>query len=968
MAKIKGSGGNDILFGTNRADIILGRGGNDTISGRGGNDKISGDDGDDRIFGGSGNDHIHGGKGNDKIFGGTGNDRIYGGSGNDKVWGEGGDDVIYGGDGNDKIFGGSGNDWIDGGSGNDKIHGGKGDDTIFGGDGNDRIEGGSGNDLVTGGEGADKLTGNSGNDHFIYLANSDSPAGWGWDRITDFTQGHDKIDLAAFRGADDLVWNDGNGAAEFGVWFANSGNSTFVFADTDGDSAADLKIELKHSPGLTLTVDDFIGVSEAPVNNAPVITSNGSGDTAAVSVDENTTAVTTVTATDPDADTLTFSISGGADGALFSINSMTGVLTFNSAPNFESPTDEGLNNVYNVIVRASDGALFDDQAIAVTVTDVIEPLFTENADTVDFNAVVAGTYIAGTQYDALGGDDIVTLPTSSAQAAAAGFDSTQTFHGGAGNDNITAGGSLDNIIDGGTGNDVINGGAGNDTLAGAADQDAVNGSSGDDRITMLVTTGDVDTSDAGSGNDTLLLGGVVPGDGVVVVDLSLTDQVVSIGGVADALVQQGFENLDASGLGSSVNATGSDGANTMVGSKGNDAISGGDGDDTISGGAGDDMLNGGAGLDTAGYANAIGGVTVNLGIPGPQAVGGGQGTDTLTDIENLTGSNFGDNLTGDGNANVLQGLAGNDILNGGAGNDTYRFGLADGMDTISDSGGNDTIIIETNGATLSSLNFARSGASDLVIQFNGQQITVQGQYDGGKVENIQFEGGASFQGYSLADGTPYNLLTATSATGDPSGGPGNDVAVGTSSGESVDGRDGNDLLFGNGENDTVGNFGEVGDDLLVGGDGNDDMNGHTGNDVLLGGDGNDKLVGGEGNDVLIGGAGNDTLWGDREDGTGARGGDIFDYNALSDAGTTGDTISDFQKGVDDLDLHDLLSSFGAPHDMTAFSPGGFLRFHQPGNGNTLVQVDSDGGADAFQTLATLNGVLLGSADTGDFIL
>ena len=58
------------------------------------------------------------------------------------------------------------------------------------------------------------------------------------------------------------------------------------------------------------------------VNQAPIITSDCGGATASVNVQENQTAVTTVTASDADvpADTLTFSISGGADQALFNIN------------------------------------------------------------------------------------------------------------------------------------------------------------------------------------------------------------------------------------------------------------------------------------------------------------------------------------------------------------------------------------------------------------------------------------------------------------------------------------------------------------------------------------------------------------------------------------------------------------------------------------------------------------------------
>ncbi|WLG43675.1 VCBS domain-containing protein [Pseudomonas sp. FP1740] len=133
----------------------------------------------------------------------------------------------------------------------------------------------------------------------------------------------------------------------------------------------------------TLFDDQAIAVTVTGVNdNSPVITSNGAGATASVNVAENTTAVTTVAATDADlpAQTLTYSIVGGVDAAKFSIVSGTGVLSFISAPNFEAPTDSGTNNVYDVIVRASDGTLFDDQAIAVTVTGVNDnsPVITSN--------------------------------------------------------------------------------------------------------------------------------------------------------------------------------------------------------------------------------------------------------------------------------------------------------------------------------------------------------------------------------------------------------------------------------------------------------------------------------------------------------------------------------------------------------------------------------------------------------------
>jgi type III secretion system FlhB-like substrate exporter len=101
-------------------------------------------------------------------------------------------------------------------------------------------------------------------------------------------------------------------------------------------------------------------------DNAPVITSG-----ATASVAENTTAVMTVTATDADqpAQTLSYSIIGGADAIKFTINSSTGALSFLAAPDFETPTDAGGDNVYDVTVQVSDGqGSTDSQAIAVTVT------------------------------------------------------------------------------------------------------------------------------------------------------------------------------------------------------------------------------------------------------------------------------------------------------------------------------------------------------------------------------------------------------------------------------------------------------------------------------------------------------------------------------------------------------------------------------------------------------------------------
>jgi len=91
--------------------------------------------------------------------------------------------------------------------------------------------------------------------------------------------------------------------------------------------------------------------------------------------------VTTVTSTDVDGGTAVYSITGDADAVLFSINSSSGALTFNTAPDFETPSDVGADNVYNVMVQvADDNGGTDSQAIAVTVTNVNEAPVIDSGD------------------------------------------------------------------------------------------------------------------------------------------------------------------------------------------------------------------------------------------------------------------------------------------------------------------------------------------------------------------------------------------------------------------------------------------------------------------------------------------------------------------------------------------------------------------------------------------------------------
>ena len=118
-------------------------------------------------------------------------------------------------------------------------------------------------------------------------------------------------------------------------------------------------LEFSSSSVATQIIDDD--------NDLPVFTT-----TATTSVPENSTAVLTVVATDADAppQVVTYTLTGGADQSKFEITS-GGVLTFQSAPDFENPTDAGGNNVYEVQVTANDGQGGTAvQNLSITVTNL----------------------------------------------------------------------------------------------------------------------------------------------------------------------------------------------------------------------------------------------------------------------------------------------------------------------------------------------------------------------------------------------------------------------------------------------------------------------------------------------------------------------------------------------------------------------------------------------------------------------
>lgn len=156
---------------------------------------------------------------------------------------------------------------------------------------------------------------------------------------------------------------------------------------------------------LTASTVDGLAVSgnSSGSNQPPLITSNGGGAASSVSMAENTSVVTTVTALDPESAVVTYSISGGADAAKFAINPTSGALTFVNSPNFESPGSVAASNAYTVVVSAADptGAS-TSQTITVTVTNANEaPALAGVADaSLRVGVTMAPIILAGTDPDA----------------------------------------------------------------------------------------------------------------------------------------------------------------------------------------------------------------------------------------------------------------------------------------------------------------------------------------------------------------------------------------------------------------------------------------------------------------------------------------------------------------------------------------------------------------------------------------
>lgn len=777
---------------------------------------------------------------NHQIFGGDGHDELRGGQGNDRIYGEAGRDLMVGVEGNDVLDGGGDIDLLKGGLGQDVLYGGLGDDALDGGSDDDVLFGGEGNDVLTG-ESVQLGATTMGNDYL------DGEAGDDW--------------LAGLRGGDVLYGGAG---------------ADHLYGDQVSAATQDIFLQY---PGIVTP------------------------------------------------------LSGEA------FNSLTGGADY---------LDGGAGTDY-LQGDAGDDILFGGADNDELVGDDLQAGVIEEGD--DWLDGEGGndTLVGGGGEDALfGGDGDDVLVGDYANNAVLGFD--DMLDGGAGADELQGGGGADLLL-GGSENDRLFGEAGDDVLDGGQGADELQGGDGDDLLDggtendrLFGQAGDDDL--AGGDGDDLLVGDVgndfLNGEAGVDRLEGGAGQDLLVGGAGnDTLLGEADDDQLFGDEGDDV-LDGGAGNNLLIGGAGNDQLIGGSGADQLEGGAGNDVLAGGSGADTFVFAASDGQDTILDGtaedrvqtelrsdavavtrsgndlillafgttnrltmkdfyVSPAQQVGQIQFGDgvvhsaaALIDrARRVTGTEAGETLIGPtGNDGILVGLGGDDslfgqdgddLLDGGTGNDhlegstgsdTYVFGRGYGTDTIQEDDviGTDVDIVQflagvrPDEVTVRGVRLEDSYTRDLSLVINGtaDEVRVTGFFDDPayQVDQITFADGtvwdsATIQSKFEAEGFH---LTTTSADGvELFGTQYRDTIIGGAGNDSLDGFQGADVLRGEGGNDSL--YGGQGSDVLYGGAGDDYLGGDEGADQMVGGVGNDRYSVGELGDVVTEalGEGSDTI-------------------------------------------------------------------------------------------------------------
>ncbi len=664
------------------------------------------------------------------------------------------DDTIYGGFGDDKLIGGEGAD---------SLFGEEGDDELLGGAGDDVINGGAGDDIINGGAGANTLIDGLGDDLYFVGMDDTLEVGAGVNEV----RAQDTVtDLSAFK----------IDFSSYGFLDAsNNVNENGFFRDFSGSNAVDYKLNYG---GGQIILDHYIDLADAPL----VILANGSSAQLGSFVIEGYGSEND----DSYNELLFFTeddfIYAGAGNDAFTLVDGNDVVFGGDGNDVLTKTILSQNSPHGTGSLEAYGEAGDDTLRGGLGDDTLD-----GGDGNDFITDISGgtdqmfggdgddTFTlgwgSGDLVDGGDGNDTVLLFSANTFApsnysyeidldeqtitSAAGTHQLLSIENAAGseNDDILTGSDANNFLYGWAGDDELFGQAGNDTYLFEGEVDGLGMSLkfGDDTIDdtdgladaiWLQQTTNINAiviNSTGFGNDMELAVGT-GGDTITIKNqfLSGSDQqienlILADGTTYDLINYTSWYDPNTAGQGSTQSGTPTN--NVFLGSSG---------------------LN-----DTVDYSNSTALINVNLDIG--IGLGGYADGDIYNNIESVIGSAFNDIITGNGDVNSLFGGLGNDILSGGVGDDllfggdgddAYIFNLGDGINTILESSGFDTIQLGV-GITFGDLVFNRNG-NDLDIQIaSGFTITDFYSGDSNKVvEQIEFDDGSTFDLTTLLTTTP----------------------------------------------------------------------------------------------------------------------------------------------------------------------------------------------------------------------
>lgn len=637
--------------------------------------------------------------------------RLTGGLAVDTIIGNGGADVIVGGAGNDVLLGGSSAALDDGSA--DVLEGGAGNDFLAGGQGNDTLRGGDGEDTLLSG------VGNTGRQFFTGVDGGDDSfdGGGGTDIAIMIYDGR----LGVAGSTVGISFDVGNFAGDSAITF----NGISVGALTSIERVTFRGTQVNDMVRGGGTLDSLTGLAGDDILDGWIgndVLSGGLGNDILIGGEGLDTATYINSASGVNVDLRIQGVAQDTGGegvdTLFGIEYLAGSSFGDSLrgdDSFNLITDTG---TAAASVAGQTDSLFGyggNDSILVTraATAVATNITLDGGDGDDFLELRAGVLSAPLQGNAAG------LSTTNYLAGGATSDNRNvdivTVDGGAGNDRIVLTGVASATVNAGSGADIVSislRGAttvNNYQLTLGAGADIVQlgvGANADMSADVAVTARtnritDFEVGDAGDRfemSNFLNLGLIQYGAGsdgfasghvrLVQSGTELLLQVDRDGtGAANAFVTifeisngytGGFTAFNFDGFIGNLTLTGFAGNETITGATGRDTLSGGGGDDVLIGGAGADLLIGGAGFDTASYATASAGVSLNL-LNTRGSTGDAAG-DRFDSIEAVVGSAFDDVFSGTLGADRLDGADGNDVLLGGRGADTLIGG--DGSDVL----------------------------------------------------------------------------------------------------------------------------------------------------------------------------------------------------------------------------------------------------------------------------------------------